>query len=159
MSNTHDHVEGGPLDYNYIADGIYAGTNQCCSAGLAEVLLKEGITADVSLEDVRLDNPFGVEMYTWIPVRDTTPPTPDQLAFGVHVLRELVRQKRKIYVHCKNGHGRTSTLLAAYFISLEKSVDDAVEMIKKGRPTIHLQDSQMEALKEFSASFNPPKTA
>ncbi len=114
------------------------------------MLKKEGITADISLEDVRLDHPFGVAMYTWIPTSDMTAPTSDQLSFGVQSLKELVRQKRKVYVHCKNGHGRASTLVAAYLISLGKSVDEAIEIIKKGRPAIHLQNRQREALEEFA---------
>lgn len=145
----HEHKQGGPLDYNYITDGIYIGTNQCCAMGLAEVLKKEGITADISLEDVRLDHPFGVAMYAWIPTSDMTPPTQDQLSFGVKSLIEIVRQKRKVYVHCKNGHGRASTLVAAYLISRGKLVDEAIETIKKGRPAIHLQDNQRKALTEF----------
>lgn len=142
----HEHKTGGPLDYNYIADGIYAGTNQCCAIGLSDVLKKEGITADISLEDVRLDHPFGVEAYLWLPTRDNTAPSPDQLRLGIQTLTELVRQGKKIYVHCKNGHGRTSTLLAAYFISKGKNLDEAIGIIKKGRPGIHLQDNQRAAL-------------
>ena len=38
--NSHDHKEGEPLDYNYITDGIFIGTNQCCKIGIAEVLKK-----------------------------------------------------------------------------------------------------------------------
>jgi atypical dual specificity phosphatase len=150
MNTGHEHKPGDPLDYNYIADGIYAGTNQCCALGLVDVLKKEGITADISLEDARLDNPYGVEMYAWIPTADNTPPTRDQLTFGVQVLQELVRQKRKVYVHCKNGHGRTSTLLATYFISQGSTVDKAIGIIKAKRPAIHLQESQKEALKIFT---------
>lgn len=148
----HEHRSGDPLEYNYIEDGIYAGTNQCCAVGLAEVLKNEGITADVSLEDVRLDHPFGVTMYVWIPVRDDTPPTPDQLSFGVQVLKELVRQKRKIYVHCKNGHGRTSTLISAYLTDRGLTPEQAFETIKAKRPGAHLQESQWEVLAAFAAS-------
>ncbi|PIR82587.1 hypothetical protein COU20_01325 [Candidatus Kaiserbacteria bacterium CG10_big_fil_rev_8_21_14_0_10_59_10] len=150
MTETHDHREGGTLDYNYIADGMYIGTNQCCALGLSEVLKKEGVTVDISLEDVRLDHPFGVAMYVWLPTPDHTPPTADQLSFGVAALKEAVRQKRKVYVHCKNGHGRASTMVSAYFISLGKTVEEAIGIIKRGRPTIHLQDSQREMLEEFS---------
>ncbi len=146
----HEHKNDGPLDYNYITDGIYIGTNQCCALGLAEVLKKEGITADISLEDVRLDHPFGVAMYAWIPTPDMTPSAQDQLAFGVASLKEIMQQKRRVYVHCKNGHGRASTLVAAYLISLGKSVDEALEIIKKGRPQIHIQNNQREALNEFA---------
>jgi len=41
--------------------------------GLADVLKKENITADISLEEDRLDVPFGVGIYTWIPTPDHTP--------------------------------------------------------------------------------------
>jgi hypothetical protein len=149
----HEHKEGGPLDYDHITDGIYAGTNQCCAVGLSEVLKKEGITADISLEDVRLDHPFGVDAYLWLPTHDHTPPSPDQLHIGVQTLDELVRQKRKVYVHCKNGHGRASTLLAAYLIAKGKNLGEAIDVIKKGRPSIHLQDSQKEALEQFVRSM------
>src|SRR3989344_6982646 len=132
MANDHKHVPNGPLDYNYITDGIYIGTKQCCALGLSEVLKKDGITVDISLEDIRLDHPFGVAMYVWLPTPDHIPPTLDQLTFGVQALKEAARQKRKVYVHCKNGHGRASTLVAAYFISLGKTVDESVEIIKKG---------------------------
>lgn len=152
MEHGHEHKADGPLEYDYIANGIYAGTNQCCAIGLSEVLKKEGITADISLEDVRLDHPFGVEAYLWLPTHDNTPPSPDQLRLGIQMLDELVQQKRKIYVHCKNGHGRTSTLLAAYFITKGKTVDESIDIIKKGRPGIHLQDSQRKALEEFARS-------
>lgn len=147
----HVHSPNEPLDYNYIADGIYAGTNQCCATGLSDVLKKEGITADISLEEERLDHPFGVTAYLWLPTKDMTPPSPHQLALGVQALTELVRQKQKVYVHCKNGHGRTSTLLAAYFISQGKTPDEAMALIKKERPGAHLQESQKKALEEFAS--------
>lgn len=152
--NSHDHKEGGPLDYNYITDGIFIGTNQCCKIGIAEVLKKEGITADVSLEDIQLDQPFGVEMYTWIPTPDHTPPTQDQLSFGASVLAKLVSQKKKVYVHCKNGHGRASTLVSAYLIHKGYTVEDAIKLIKENRLTIHLQESQIEALGIFTKNTN-----
>ena len=38
----HIHPKTPTLEYNYITDGIYIGTNQCCVMGLAEVLKKEG---------------------------------------------------------------------------------------------------------------------
>lgn len=145
----HNHKSGGPLDYHHITDGIYIGTNQCCAVGLAEVLKKEGITADVSLEDVRVDHPFGVALYVWIPTPDHTPPSRDQLVFGVQSLKELRRQKRKVYVHCKNGHGRATTLVAAYLMSQGQSADEAFAFIQSKRPAVHLQPSQSEALQTF----------
>ena len=138
------------LEYDYITDGMYIGTNQCCRTHFDETLKKKGITAVISLEKGKVDTPFGVDFYSWIPVEDHTPPTMDQLAFGVSALAKLVSLHQKIYVHCQNGHGRAPTLVAAYLIRKGESPGDAEEFIKSRRPAIHLEDSQREALIKFN---------
>ncbi|MBI2048152.1 MAG: dual specificity protein phosphatase family protein [Parcubacteria group bacterium] len=148
------HSDEQQLNYDAIIDGIYIGTNQCCKTHFEEVLLKEGITADISLEEERLDIPFGVDMYVWIPVKNHTPPTSDQLDFGVATLEKLLSLRRKIYVHCKNGHGRAPTLVAAYLIKKGKTVEEAIEFIKSKRPAIHLQDEQKNALIDFAKKYH-----
>ncbi|MBI2046361.1 MAG: dual specificity protein phosphatase family protein [Parcubacteria group bacterium] len=138
------------LDYNYITDGIYIGTNQCCQLDFAEALKKEGLTADISLEEERVDAPFGVNFYVWIPVKDHLPPTPDQMEFGVSVLEQLTSAGKKIYVHCKNGHGRAPTLVAAYLVKKGKSPEEAEALIKARRPSMHLEEVQREAIRNFN---------
>lgn len=145
-----DHPQNKKLDYNFIADGIYIGTNQCCQTHFDEELKKLGITADISLEEERLDAPFGVDFYTWIPVKNHLPPNQDQMEFGVSTLEKLVAMKKKVYVHCKNGHGRAPTLVSAYLIRKGKSPEEAEAFIKLKRPTMHLEEIQREALKSFS---------
>ncbi len=141
------------LDYNYIADGIYIGTNQCCQTHFHELLLKDGISADISLEKDRVDAPFGVDFYIWIPVKDHTAPTPSQLEFGVAVLEKIVAMQKKVYVHCKNGHGRAPTLVAAYLIKNGKTPEEAIAFIKSKRISVHFQDEQKQALQEFAQSL------
>lgn len=148
MNEKHPQIK--ELEYNHIANGIYIGTNQCCQTHFDEKLKKEGITADISLEEEKIDTPFGVEFYIWIPVKDYSAPTQDRLDFGVTVLEKLVSLKKKVYVHCKNGHGRAPTLVAAYFIKQGENLDEVIELIKTKRSSIHLQDVQKEALIEFS---------
>ena len=138
------------LEYNYITDGIYIGTNQCCQTHFDEKLKKEGITADISLEENRLDTPFGVDFYVWIPVRNHQAPKRDQLEFGVAVLKQLVVMSRKVYIHCQNGHGRAPTVVAAYLIDQGKSPVEAEAFIKSKRPTMHLEGVQRQALDDFS---------
>lgn len=145
-----EHKPANTLEYNYIDDGIYIGTNQCCQTHMDEALQKEGITVDVSLESIRLDQPFGVTFYAWIPVDNHTSPTQDQLEFGVSVLSKIVEQKRKVYVHCQNGHGRAPTVVAAYFISKGMTSQEAENFIKSKRQSIHLDDVQREALIKFA---------
>ena len=112
-------------------------------------LIKEKIKADVSLEAELIDSPYGIEYYLWIPVKDTHSPTQKQLEIGVNFIANLVKDKIKVFVHCQRGHGRSPTLVAAYLISKGKSVDEAIEIIKKKRPAIHPNKFQMNALKKF----------
>jgi len=148
----NEHPQIKTLEYDYIVDGIYIGTNQCCQTHFDEQLKKEGITADISLEEERIDTPFGIEFYIWIPIKNHTAPTSEQLNFGVATINKLVDMKKKIYVHCQNGHGRAPTLVAAYLIKKGKGVDEALEFIKNKRPIIHLEEIQRRALEEWSKS-------
>jgi len=150
MNNPHPKI---PIfEYDHITDGIYIGTNQCCQIHFDEKLKQEGITADISLEEDRLDAPFGVDFYTWIPVKDHEVPKRDQLEFGVSILEKLVEMGKKVYVHCKNGHGRAPTLVASYLIRKGKNAEEAEAFIKSKRPSMHLDDIQREALQEFVKS-------
>jgi len=149
-----DHPQTKELEYNYITDGIFIGTNQCCQTHFDEKLTKEGIESDISLEDERIDSPFGVKFYIWIPTKNHTPPNPDQLKFGVAVLENLVSLGKKIYVHCKNGHGRAPTMVATYLIKTQgKTPEEAEAFIKSKRPTIHLENIQREALEDFNKNI------
>ncbi|MBI2637265.1 MAG: dual specificity protein phosphatase family protein [Candidatus Sungbacteria bacterium] len=138
------------FEYDYITDGIYIGTNQCCQIHFDERLIEDGVSTDISLEEDRLDAPFGVEFYVWIPVKNHIAPTKDQLEFGVSVLEKIVAMGKKAYIHCRNGHGRAPTLIAAYLIKQGKSVDEAIAFIKSKRPSIHLQNVQVKALDEWA---------
>lgn len=145
-----DHSQIKELEYNEIADGIYIGTNQCCQTHFDQKLKQQNITADISLEEDRLDAPFGVDFYIWIPVQNHTAPKQEQLEFGVSVLEKLVSMGKKVYVHCRNGHGRAPTLVAAYLIKKGKSATESEAFIKSKRPTMHLEDVQRQALEDFS---------
>ena len=113
-------------------------------------MLKRGITAGISLEEERIDATFGVEFYVWIPVKDRTAPSQEALEFGVAVLQKLIALGNKVYVHCKNGHGRAPTLVAAYLVAQGRGVEEAIGIIKKQRPPIHLEPTQKEALIMFA---------
>lgn len=148
------HPQSKKFDFNYITDGIYIGTNQCCQTDFDEKLLKAGVSVDISLEEGRVDAPFGVEFYIWIPVKNHTAPSKDQLEFGVSAIEKVVSMKKKVYVHCKNGHGRAPTMVAAYFIKTRHMAPDAAEaFVKSKRPSMHLESVQRKALKIFARSL------
>ncbi len=141
------------FEYNKITSYIYIGTNQCCiSHNFAKKLIKKGIEADISLEKERLDTPFGVKYFLWLPVKDHTAPNQKQLLIGAKAIKNFVNAEIKVYVHCKRAHGRSPTLVAAYFILKGMTTKDAIKTIKQKR-AIHLRSSQLKALKRFEKTL------
>lgn len=137
------------FDYDQISDQIFLGTNMCCQVGFSRELLNKGITGDISVEKERIDNPKGADYFLWLPVEDHQAPTRKQMDLGVQTIDFFVKNNIKFYCHCKYGHGRAPTLIAAYLISRGMSVAQALDFIKKKRPSIHLQKVQIQALEKF----------
>ncbi|MBI2107088.1 dual specificity protein phosphatase family protein [Candidatus Woesearchaeota archaeon] len=144
------HQKHIPFEYSRITDYIYLGTNQCCiKHSFARKLIRNGIEADISLESENIDAPFGAKYFLWLPVKDHTAPTQKQLLIGAKTLKGFIENKIKVYIHCKRGHGRSPTLVAAYFILQGKTAKEAIEIIRERRPSIHLRGSQIKSLKNF----------
>lgn len=139
-----------PNEYSKITDYIYIGTNKCCRGRFVEELLKEGIRADISLEKERVDTPFGVKFYLWLPTKEHKPPSLEQLLAGACFLKSLVDQKIKVYVLCEHGHSHSLTFVSAYFILTQKmDVRKAINFIKEKRSQVHINPIQKKALREF----------
>lgn len=153
---TAPHAHSSTLDYDEVTDGIFIGTNQCCQAHFDERLSRGGITANISLEEERVDQPYGVSFYVWLPVKDKTAPTQEQLQFGVTALEKFVAMGTKVYVHCKLGHGRAPTLVTAYLVKCGKSVRDAINFVSNKRDHVHIEDVQRAALEEFAKTAQAP---
>ena len=143
-------TEHPKLDFSKITDTILIGTNACCTTHFDERLIGIGVRADISLEEERLDAPQGAIMFLWLPTKDHTPPSQMQLRIGVTALHELVHEKVTVYVHCRQGHGRAPTLVAAYLIAEGMKLDEAVRFVKKRRPITHLMPRQLAALRTFA---------
>lgn len=146
--------DGHVFDYSTITDNIYIGSDLCkgnsCPVHGPE-FESLGILVELNLSAERKEiPPDGIDIYSWIPVADGYAPTQEQLDIGTAIMDEAVKQGKKVYVHCTNGHGRSPTMAAAYFIKYQgKSVDEATEAIKVKRPEIHIEDTQKEALNKF----------
>jgi len=135
------------FSYNKIEEFIYAGNNLCCQTHFEMELLAKGVSADISLEAERLDNPRGVKYFFWFPwIEDTAPPR-ELIILALDVLDDILKRDIKTYVHCKNGHGRTTTFLAAYFMRKDKiGADEALAVIKERKPSGHINEAQREFL-------------
>lgn len=138
-----------PLDYSKITSLIYIGKNACCVTHFDQELLSRGVRADISLEEDRIDRPFGVDMFLWLPTKDHTAMTHEKADLGVATLKFFEEHNIPCYVHCKNGHGRAPMLVAAYFMaSRGMSAQEAIAAVRAGRPSAHLQDAQITFLRE-----------
>lgn len=144
-----EHPVEAPFEYNQITDLIYLGTNACCQTDFDAELIGKGIKADISLEGGRVDHPYGVDYYLWLPTEDHRAPNAEQLKLGVETLAFFVKNKIKVYLHCKNGHGRAPTLLAAYLVSKGMLVEEAIKLLEQKRPSVHLNDVQVAAVQSY----------
>ncbi|MBI4457368.1 dual specificity protein phosphatase family protein [Candidatus Uhrbacteria bacterium] len=147
--NAKDNHSNGtpPFEFSQITDQVFIGTNACCRVHFEDRLLKLGVSADISLEEKRIDHPFGIDAYLWLPTKDHTPPSRENADVGISALKKLLEQGRKVYIHCQNGHGRGPTLFAAYLISTGMKPDDAIALIAAKRPATHLEPSQIDFLR------------
>lgn len=146
-----NHSAMPPFEYNQITPHLFVGTNACCKVNFKKELLRKGIRANISMEAERLDAVEGVSYFLWLPTVDHTAPTMGKLRVGTQALRDIIAEGEKVYVHCRNGHGRGPTLVVAYFILLGDDLETAHEKVKAKRPVIHIEEEQMARLKEFEA--------
>lgn len=132
---------------------VFIGTNACCVHHFKSELLSKGITCDISLEGEAIDQPFGVDCYLWLPTPDHTAPSDHIVRVGTAALDEMLKQGRKVYIHCKNGHGRAPTFYAAYLI-LKRGLDweTAWQAIVASRPEAHLEPTQLAFLQALTRS-------
>lgn len=138
------------MSYNKIIEYIFVGDNKCCKGKFVDELLKIGIKADISLEKERIDTPFGVKFYLWLPTKEHKPPSLEQLLSGACFLKSLTEQKIKTYIHCEHGHSRSLTFVAAYLMLTKKmNVEEAINFVKIRRPEVHINPIQKKALKNF----------
>lgn len=142
------------FDYSKVIDNLYLGSD-FCQAGVcmlhAEEFRQLGVSIEINLskEENELPPP-NLEMYIWLPVADGNTPSVDQLDAGTAVIDEALLHGKTVYVHCRNGHGRSPTLIAAYLIRFQgKSVDEAVAFTQGKRNEIHIEFNQREALQKY----------
>ncbi|OGC91625.1 hypothetical protein A3D85_00885 [Candidatus Amesbacteria bacterium RIFCSPHIGHO2_02_FULL_47_9] len=147
-------MDGHSTDYSKITERIYIGSDLCrgptCPVHTEE-FKKLGICGEINMEIEHPEMPpKSIDAYLWLPVVDKQAPTQDQLRLGTVMMKQMIDLGNTIYVHCKNGHGRSPTLVAAYLIRFEgKTVDEAIRFIKEKRPEVHLEEVQIEALNDL----------
>ncbi|MEK7571645.1 MAG: dual specificity protein phosphatase [Patescibacteria group bacterium] len=158
MQTGHDHT----TDYSQITPNIFLGSDLCkgwnCPSHQKE-FEKLHIKTEINVE-IEHDEPVlpTLEIYLRIPTPDDTAPTHNQLLLATDALNLTVLSKTVAYVHCKNGHGRSPTVVAAYLIRYQNmDVATAIDFVKEKRPEIHIEKVQIAALEKFAdlSYFSP----
>jgi atypical dual specificity phosphatase len=75
----------------------------------------------------------------------------DDLIRGVEYLSNELKNGEAVYIHCKAGVGRSATVVAGYLMTKHMiKVEDAIELLKKFRPCININDDQKITLNEYA---------
>lgn len=137
------------FNFNQINENIYIGNNQCCRIMLDELLVKEGIYADLSVEDMTVDSPIGAKAYLWVPIKNDTAPDMESVIITNNFIKTNIELNKKIFVHCQNGHGRAPTIVIAYLLSTGMTYSQAYNLVKSKRPVMHLDQDQENFLQNL----------
>lgn len=122
-------------------------------------LRRQGVRAIVNLSAERPDNQQQLQAaemdYLWLPVLDTFAPTVEQIHTGLQWIAPRVQAGHTVYIHCAAGRGRSTTLLACWYIATQNmSVAQVVPFLKHHRPQTALTRWQVRRLEEFAAQYH-----
>jgi hypothetical protein len=143
-------VTGVPMArYSQITRQIYVGAQY--GRWGRRWLQRRGINGVINMRVEYDDAARGLtlEHYCHLPTMDDDAPTLEHLYEGVAFIRRVIADKGKIYIHCAGGIGRAPTMVVAYFVCHGFSVDDAIRLIKQGRPFVNIMPAQMKQLRRL----------
>jgi protein-tyrosine phosphatase len=147
-----------PFEYSRITERILAGRNPLTHRDIDQ-LAQQGVTHILDLRQPREWMPpnFGEDALTAaeecgivrlsLPVRDVTPPTPEDYdAAHIFLSDTLARENTQVYIHCRAGMERTAGILLAYLAHSEGiSYDSAYEKARAARPVLQPTWEQEQA--------------
>jgi protein-tyrosine phosphatase len=151
--------DGHSFDYSKVNDLLYLGSDFCvgreCKLHESE-FKKMGVCVELNLAAEKKEiPPDNICVYVWMPVVDGYAPTPNQMLTGTSLINESIVNGNAVYVHCKNGHGRSPTMIVAYLVRFKgMSIPEAIDFVKSKRPEIHIEKTQLDALKKFEEKWS-----
>jgi protein phosphatase len=117
----------------------------------AATAVKQGVTAVLDLTaEFSEAAPLRATKYRNLPILDLTAPTQDQLHEAAAFIAEEAAQGT-VYVHCKIGYSRSAAVVGAYLLASHEAAtaEQAVDRLRKVRPSIIVRLEAMEALRTF----------
>jgi protein-tyrosine phosphatase/membrane-associated phospholipid phosphatase len=138
---------------NRLTDSLWIGRR--LSTAEARQAQIDGVTAVVDLTgELAESKPFRPLNYLPIPILDLTAPHPAQIDQAINFIRKN-SERGIVYLHCKAGYSRTAVVAGAYLLADGKAhtVESALAMLRKARPTIVIRPEAMKALDDFHSAL------
>jgi protein-tyrosine phosphatase len=123
----------------------------------AVAAVRKGVTAVLDLTaEFSEAAPFRSLIYKNIPLLDLTAPTLAQLQESAAFV-DVQSKSGVVYVHCKIGYSRTAGVAAAYLLRVGavRTVSEAIEFVRRVRPTIVIRPEIAAALNEYARTLSP----
>lgn len=146
---------------NWITDHLATGHAPMSYADL-ESIREQGIRAIVNLcgefcDLHQIEEESGFDVY-YLPVVDECAPDLSAMEQALDWMDEAIYLDKKVLVHCRMGHGRTGTFIAAYL--LRRGFDyKGAEVTMKGRHANPATFSQRRFLKKYGEQVGVLQTA
>jgi predicted protein tyrosine phosphatase/membrane-associated phospholipid phosphatase len=138
--------------WDEVAPGVLIGRK--LNEREADEAIRSGVTAVLDLtSEFSEAKPFLAWRYLNIPILDLTAPTQEQLRHMAEFI-EKNHENGKVYVHCKIGYSRSGGAVGAYSIASGKATSavQAIEMLRRARPSIIVRPEIVEALRLFESA-------
>eukprot|EP00897_Mesotaenium_endlicherianum_P010152 jgi/Mesen1/9165/ME000591S08486 len=129
--------------------------------GDVHILKGMGVNAVVTLNEPHetlvpsaMYKEYGME-HLEIPTRDYLfAPSKDDLQRAVDFIHEYEQMGQKVYVHCKAGRGRSTTVVLCYLVKhQDMSPQQALDYVRARRPRVLLAAAQWKAVMGFYKSL------
>jgi predicted protein tyrosine phosphatase len=139
--------------WDEVAPGVLIG--RILTEAEAAKAIEHGVTAELDLTaEFSEAGAFRASKYLNLPILDLTAPTQEQLhEAAAFIAEEAV--KGTVYVHCKIGYSRSAAVIGAYLLASQEACTamEAIDRLRKVRPSIIVRPEAMEALFAFSADL------
>lgn len=94
-----------------------------------------------------------------VPTIDFTgTPSQDKIGTAVDFMLQHRERRESVYVHCKAGRTRSSTIVACYLVKVNQwTPEEAVDFIKSRRHQVWLRDKQLKSIAMYynNCRINP----
>jgi len=122
------------------------------------ILSKLGICGILDLREEIDDNLLELKKHSIsflnIKIKDRTCPSKKQSLQAIYHLNEMLKENKKIFVHCNLGRGRAPLILCLYLISTGMKSRDAILLIKSKRRYVFLNKIQLTFLENFEKQYS-----